>query len=377
MFETTVMTNKLTMSLAMILITISGVASAANQPSDRVEVRIWEQATVVTPEIRLEQVATISGPAKDMDTIKSFVLVSSLTNDQTVTLRAWEISQRLSDAGFDANLIDVRGSAKCIVTFVAEKDNSLQEGPTAATSATSKPSTIKHGPASLEAKVYEVIERNLASKGLPEGSKVEIKFNATIRELLALTEPPYHFEIDPQQRSTNWLGLVSLKIRIYRNDDLLQTVPVLAQVQVKAQIAIAARTINSKAKLSNQDVEMSWREITSLSEKFITEMENLADQQAKRMIPPGTIITADMLEPLPLVKRGQLVTVLYNRDGLEIKLIGKVMQNGYRDDTVQVRNERSKEVFRAKVIGAGQVLVDSNPMAGSFKDTGLAVGSKR
>lgn len=377
MFETMIQTNKLTMSLAAILMAVSGTVSAASQPSGRVEIRIWDQATVVTPEIQLEQIATISGQAEDLAIIKSFVLVNALTEDQTITLRAWEIAQRLSDAGFDANRIDLRGSAKCEVNFVAEKGNSQQQGPIATTSATSKPSGIKHGPASLEAKVYEAIERNLVAKGLPEGSKVDIKFNATIRELLALTEPPYHFEIDPQQRSTNWLGLVSLKIRIYRNNDLLQTVPVLAQVQVKAQVAIAARTINSKAKLTNQDIEMSWREITSFRGKFITDVENLTDQQAKRMIPPGTLITADMLEPLPLVKRGQLVTVMYNRGGLEIKLVGKVMQNGYRDDMVQVRNERSKEVFHAKVIGAGQVLVETNPMAGSFKDAGLADGSKR
>jgi flagella basal body P-ring formation protein FlgA len=122
---------------------------------------------------------------------------------------------------------------------------------------------------------------------------------------------------------------------------------------------------------------MSWREITNFTGKLITDAEALIDQQAKRMIPPGTLITADMLEPLPLVKRGQLVTVLYNRGGLEIKLVGKVMQNGYRNDVVQVRNERSKEVFRAKVIGAGQVLVEGCPMAESFKGSGLADGSKR
>jgi flagella basal body P-ring formation protein FlgA len=206
---------------------------------------------------------------------------------------------------------------------------------------------------------------------------VDVRFNDTIRELLALTEPPYHFEIEPQQRTTNWIGLVGLKVKIYRNSDLLQTVPVLAQVQVKTEVAIAVRTINSKAKISKQDVEMSQREITSLDGKLVTCVEDITDQQARRMIPLGTMITTDMLEGVPLVKRGQLVSVLYNRSGLEIKLVGKAMQNGYRNEVVQVRNERSKEIFRAKVVDAGQVLVENALPAESLKDTSLADGSKR
>ena len=367
-------TKRLTIGLVISLVVWGELADAGQ--NGRIEIRIWDQATVVTPEIRLDQIASISGVSEEVAALKPLLIVSLLNDDQTVTLRAWEIAGRLSEAGFDANRIDVRGSARCIVSYVPEKDGVDTAGH-AERSMTSGASVVRRGPASLEAKIREMIERNLTNKGLPVGSKVEIGFSATVQELLALTEPSYRFEIETQQRTTNWIGLVGLKIKVYRNDDLLQTVPVLAQVQVKARIAIAARTINSKARLTSQDLEMTWRAMTNLSGKFVTDVTDLADQQARRMIPPGTILTAELFEPLPLVKRGQLVTVLYNRSGLEIKMVGKVMQNGYRDEMVQVRNEQSKEVFRAKVVGAGQVLVENNPTAELFKGAALADGSKR
>ena len=374
MIEMMKFTKRLTIGLVISLVVWGELADAGQ--NGRIEIRIWDQATVVTPEIRLDQIASISGVPEEVAALKPLLIVSLLNDDQTVTLRAWEIARRLSEAGFDANRIDVRGSARCIVSYVPEKDGVDTAGH-AERSMTSGASVVRRGPASLEAKIREMIERNLTNKGLPVGSKVEIGFSATVQELLALTEPSYRFEIETQQRTTNWIGLVGLKIKVYRNDDLLQTVPVLAQVQVKARIAIAARTINSKARLTSQDLEMTWRAITNLSGKFVTDVTDLADQQARRMIPPGTILTAELFEPLPLVKRGQLVTVLYNRSGLEIKMVGKVMQNGYRDEMVQVRNEQSKEVFRAKVVGAGQVLVENNPTAELFKGAALADGSKR
>jgi flagella basal body P-ring formation protein FlgA len=374
MIEMMKFTKRLTIGLVISLVVWGELADAGQ--NGRIEIRIWDQATVVTPEIRLDQIASISGVPEEVAALKPLLIVSLLNDDQTVTLRAWEIAGRLSEAGFDANRIDVRGSARCIVSYVPEKDGVDTAGH-AERSMTSGASVVRRGPASLEAKIREMIERNLTNKGLPVGSKVEIGFSATVQELLALTEPSYRFEIETQQRTTNWIGLVGLKIKVYRNDDLLQTVPVLAQVQVKARIAIAARTINSKARLTSQDLEMTWRAITNLSGKFVTDVTDLADQQARRMIPPGTILTAELFEPLPLVKRGQLVTVLYNRSGLEIKMVGKVMQNGYRDEMVQVRNEQSKEVFRAKVVGAGQVLVENNPTAELFKGAALADGSKR
>jgi flagella basal body P-ring formation protein FlgA len=374
MFAEMTLTNRMTVSLVVILAMWSSAAFA--EQSDRIEIRIWDQTTVVTPEICLAQIATITGQPKDVAALKPFILVSSLSNDQTLTLRAWEIAGRLSEAGFDTNRIDVRGSAKCVVNYVTEKRDPMAQDTAETGSTTTRPAEGRFGPASLETKIREVIKSNLTDKGLPPTSTVDVRFNDTIRELLALTEPPYHFEIEPQQRTTNWIGLVALKVKIYRNSDLLQTIPVLAQVQVKTEVAIAVRTINSKAKMSNQDVEMSLREITNLDGKFVTCIDDISDQQAKRMIPLGTMITGDMLEGVPLVKRGQLVSVLYNRSGLEIKLVGKAMQNGYRDEVVQVRNERSKEIFRAKVIGAGQVLVENSLPAESLKDTSLADGSK-
>jgi len=348
--------------------------SDAASKSSRIEVRLWSTATVTDPEIRLEQIACVTGDAAEVIALKKLVLSLPFKGDNSLTLRAWEIAQRISDAGFDAARVDVIGAARCVIHTISTKLENSTQTKTIEKNRPADVITETAAPASLEGKIREMITRNLANKGLPKNSQIKIDFNPTLRELLSLTTPPYTFDIQCHQRSPVWMGLVGFKVKIYRGSELLQTVPVLAQVTVKAPVLVAARTINSKAQLTRSDVDTTLREIGNLNSRFLTNLDITGNQQAKKMIPLGSILTADMFEPLPLVKRGSLITVVYLKNGLEIKMVGKALQPGFINETIPVRNERSKEIFRAKVIGADEARVEENLAAETAKGTAPAGG---
>jgi len=348
--------------------------SDAASKSSRIEVRLWSTATVTDPEIRLEQIACVTGDAAEVIALKKLVLSLPFKGDNSLTLRAWEIAQRISDAGFDAARVDVIGAARCVIHTISPKLENSTQTKTIEKNRPADVITETAAPASLEGKIREMITRNLANKGLPKNSQIKIDFNPTLRELLSLTTPPYTFDIQCHQRSPVWMGLVGFKVKIYRGSELLQTVPVLAQVTVKAPVLVAARTINSKAQLTRSDVDTTLREIGNLNSRFLTNLDITGNQQAKKMIPLGSILTADMFEPLPLVKRGSLITVVYLKNGLEIKMVGKALQPGFINETIPVRNERSKEIFRAKVIGADEARVEENLAAETAKGTAPAGG---
>jgi flagella basal body P-ring formation protein FlgA len=375
----TIATIWLAQSVLMTAVLTAGAATTASTvaaETGTIQIRLWDQATVTQPEVRLADIASISGQPEDITAIKSFAVSTSLTENQPIDLRAWEIAGRLAKAGFDASQIKLTGAARCRVNFVAPKEETVSTKKNESELVSLEQAVRQAGPATLETKIRELICRNLTEKGLAKEAKVQIDFNPALKELLALTEPPYRFAVGFQERRTMELGLAGVKVRIYRDTDLLQTVPVLAQVKIKAPVIIADRTINSKAKLTAQDIKTTWREITQLQSQMVTDPEAIMDCQAKRMIPPGTVITADMLESIPLVRRNQLVTVIYHKGGLEIKLVGKAMDNGCRNELVKVRNERSKEVFQGRVIGEGKVNVENNSAGEALTGTGLAEGSR-
>jgi flagella basal body P-ring formation protein FlgA len=353
--------------MATVGMILSGLAIAAPvPPGGSVEIRLWSTATVTETQVKLGRIATLTGDETVTSSLKNIIVITDLPGNHKITVRAWQIAQQIGTGGYDVSRINITGAASCLVQLVSARDQKARE-----VSLPADQAARSAPPASLEARLREIVCQNLASQGLPKENEVKISFNPGLRELLALTNPPYEFQITPQ-RSPNWVGLVAFKVKVYRDSQEVQDLPILADVRVRMQVLVAAKTINSKARIGKTDIEKSWRAINSLKDKYLTDAGDVLDQQAKKMISLGTVITKDFLEPLPLVKRGQLVTVIYRKGGLDIRTVGKSLQSAFKNEVIQVRNERSKEVFRAKVVGPGQVSVEGNLVPGGSESLGMA-----
>jgi flagella basal body P-ring formation protein FlgA len=344
-----------------IVLTATVATSAAEESqSDKVDIRLWPEVTITHAEIRLGEMATITGTGDHLEAIRRFWISNKLVENEPLVVRAWDISRRLAEAGFDSASVKITGAARCEVNYVLPKDEKNDAVKKSDDAVSITRAARLAGPATLETNIRELICKQLSGKNLVKEAKIIINFNPVLQELLALTEPPYHFVVEPQQRDTNWMGLVGLNVNIYRENKLVRKISMLVQVQIQIPVVIATTSINSKAKITRDDIKTVWKEISQFNMKSITSQETIVDSQAKRMIPIGATITNDMIESIPLVRRNQMVTVLYHKGGLEIKLVGKSMDNAGRNEMVKVRNERSKEIFHARVVDAGTVTVEND-----------------
>jgi len=333
--------------------------AAATNNTSGVEIRLWSQSDVTDPQVKLHSIASVTGDEIIRERVKDLVLSTDLPAGRKIVYRAHEIVARLGDAGFDVSRITLTGAASCVVNYAPAPAADTNNDPSSQTGLSVDKASKLSAPASLETSIREMICRNLQTKGLPKDNQVKISFNPALRDLLALTNPPYTFDIVPQ-RVNSWIGLVAFKVKVNRDGKTLQSLTIMADVQVRVQLLVAAKTINAKTKIGNSDVERTWHDLSVVSPKIVTDLSNVVDQRAKKMIQQNTVITSDLLEPVPMVRRGQLVSVIYQKGGLEIKTVGKTLQTAFKDEIVQVRNERSKEIFRARVIGSGQVVVEEN-----------------
>ncbi len=359
----------------MVLIATLSVSASEPVRSDNVEIRLWQQVTVTKPEIHLAEMADIIGTSDDLAALRRFLISNALIENQPLIVRAWDISRRLAEAGFDSGAIRITGAARCEINYVANKDEKNDKVKKSDDALSIAGAARLAGPSTLETKVRELICNRLSEKQLSNEAKITITFNPTLQELLSLTEPPYRFVIEPQQSNVQWMGLVGLNVKIYRDNNLVRNIAMLVDVQVKIPVIIANTTINSKSPITRNDIKTVWKDISQNNTKSFTDLEKIIDSQAKRMIPAGAIITSDMIESIPLVRRNQLVTVVYQKGGLEIKLVGKSLNNAGRNEIVRVRNERSKEIFSAKVIDSGKVLVESNTTDTTLASTGTSGGN--
>jgi len=342
---------------AAIILAIANSAAAEEQEGV-LTIRLLPEVTLngsETSEVKLSQIAELAGPERQVASIGEHVVASKLSASSSTLIRAWKISEELSAAGVDVTKIVFKGSAGCRLRTVVPQ---VQDEP-AKNTLSSDPLRVSAKAITLETKLRKLICDQL--KSLPAASRVQITFNPTVQPILELTEPAYTFNITPKDHDGPCVGLVGFDVELSKSGQKPKIVSVLAQVEVEAPLLAPVRQINSKEELEKNDVEVVWRKIgrDEMKNSYVTDLNVIEGQRAKRIIPAGTPLVAGVLESMPLVKRGQLITVIYRSGGLELRTVGQAQETGCRDQLIMVRNERSGQTFRAKVDRSGIVLVEA------------------
>jgi len=79
---------------------------------------------------------------------------------------------------------------------------------------------------------------------------------------------------------------------------------------------------------------------------------------AAHSLPEGKILMeSDWIQP-ELVKRDDLVTILYEHHGISITVEAKAMANGMNNDIIAVQNLSSHKIFNARVVGERSLVYD-------------------
>jgi flagella basal body P-ring formation protein FlgA len=131
---------------------------------------------------------------------------------------------------------------------------------------------------------------------------------------------------------------------------------VRGQAQIQREVPVATRAINFGERLSDQDFELQWKDVTFAYDSFPAAMA-IAGRKAGRSLRNGEPIFTGMLEREKALKRGDSVKVILSEDNWRVILNGVAEEDGYVGDTVKVRNEKSKKQISGVVNAEGEVVV--------------------
>lgn len=96
-------------------------------------------------------------------------------------------------------------------------------------------------------------------------------------------------------------------------------------------------------------------EVTNLKNEITDNAESLA---ASRAVPAGKVITADIVQEKPALKKGESVKIIVSNGILHIETQGVVEENAMHGKQVLVRNLTSQKVISGSYIGNGIVKAD-------------------
>lgn len=71
----------------------------------------------------------------------------------------------------------------------------------------------------------------------------------------------------------------------------------------------------------------------------------------------GQVIYAHAVEPIPVIQKGQVITLTYEGRTLKLTVPAESLEDGGIGQVIQVRNMQSKKVVAARVLTADTVVV--------------------
>lgn len=122
------------------------------------------------------------------------------------------------------------------------------------------------------------------------------------------------------------------------------------------EVGVLVRSVDRNEVLKASDVVIERRPRLEVGNDPARRERAVGMQTRKAMRAGQAIRLADLTKP-DLVQRDQIVTLIYQTDGLYLTMRAKAIENGSEGDTISVINTQSKRTLQGVVTGAGQVSV--------------------
>lgn len=139
------------------------------------------------------------------------------------------------------------------------------------------------------------------------------------------------------------------------NPEWVLYVPV--QIIYRKTVVVTARSIKPTETITENDLELQERNSHQLNEGYYENMEEVAGSVSARFIPAGTVLGPKNIKQMPLVFRGQMITVVLKQGPIEITLHAQAKSDGFLHDNIKVMNPSSKKIIDAVVVGSGKAEV--------------------
>jgi len=164
------------------------------------------------------------------------------------------------------------------------------------------------------------------------------------------------YEVVAPQQWEGW-GSANLAVIARLGDRVIRNIPVRVEVEALADMVVTVRQIDHGSILAPGDLAIRKQDISQAQGRFFTKIGDAVGKKARSTLRPNSPVKADQLEKVPLIKSGQIVTIVAENERMRITVTGKAKNAGAEGDTITVQNLTSLKEIPARVLDANMVAV--------------------
>jgi flagella basal body P-ring formation protein FlgA len=204
--------------------------------------------------------------------------------------------------------------------------------------------------------VAGILEAHLQKTLNDRRKRVEVR---EIRGYEKLVFPPGDLSYDvvlPDQAGRG--GTVSASIRFLINGKEARKCRVTAQVNIFTDVVVARSFLKKGHVIQEKDLQLVNKNISLLAPDVVTDFEEVMGKRTTLTMNSQEAFRKGMVERVPLVKKGDRITLIVENNHFRITSVGEVQEEGGRGERIRLLNVVSKREVYGRVLDANTAQVD-------------------
>jgi flagella basal body P-ring formation protein FlgA len=204
--------------------------------------------------------------------------------------------------------------------------------------------------------IRKVVEGFLRQRASGLGIDLHVKKIDRVREI-SVPEGTIDYEVMAPQQWEGW-GNGNLAVIVRVDGKVRENIPLRIEVEALSDMVVTTRQIEQGEVIGPSDVTVKKRDLATSGGKICRNPADVVGKRLKSALRGNMPVRSDQLEKIPLVKNGQVVTILLENDLIRLTATGRSKGTGAAGDTIIVQNSTSQKDIPAKIVDGSTVRVE-------------------
>ncbi len=152
-------------------------------------------------------------------------------------------------------------------------------------------------------------------------------------------------------------GPVQLLVSVIVDDKVFHKFRVFFMVRIFENVVVTRKKLGRMEILKKDDIFLKRTETTNMAGITFDKVEDLIGKRTIRSIRPYSMVTFDMVETPPAVRKGDVIKLLIKRESFMVVTKGISKEDGKKGEVIRVKNLDSHKDLYGKIIDSETVAI--------------------
>jgi flagellar basal body P-ring formation protein FlgA len=174
---------------------------------------------------------------------------------------------------------------------------------------------------------------------------------------IILPQESVTFEVvyDPNE---DFIGDANYVIKYYSGRKLVKEETVRVGIEVLTDVVVSKRELVKNREITGEDVCVQKKWLKRIPANVVTVLSDIVGKTLAFNVRPNSEITKNSIRTPLLIKRGNIVRIVFDNNLFSIATVGISEEDGARDKVIKVKNLSSNKIIYARVTGDSLVKVE-------------------